>query len=740
LTAASLWIGGLGLLLSVLVPTLRELTPDGRRVVLVRAVPRFSVVALTSWGVLGLTGLYSAWLQVGNLDGLRNTAYGHSLSAKLLLLVPLLGLGAFNLLVASPELRRARGNPAAALAWSRHVTLAVAAEVLLALVVLLVVGRLTGQAPARETIAGEAGHAVLAFAGDGRSATLSITPAATGPNHYRLDVAGATLPEGTEALLRLTLAGNGIGEKEVTLLRAVGDAFEGHGSELSIAGDWQVEVIVRKIGAFEWHATKVLSVGTQPPTVRLPRPAWHFDPGGVGALALLVLGIASLVVAWAAGHGRLRVRSGALGTTALGVAAALVLAVRTNAPAATGQTASTTESAAAQLDAGAVARGQTVFLANCAACHGTKGKGDGPAAAGLNPPPVDFTSPLHRQHKTDDLILWVTQGIPGSAMPAFGGTLSDAEIRDVVTYVQSLSFASAARAAANPTTTATADVPAPEDCQVEPRSITAILAEAATPVAPADDATPFDWPRGDPATDADVGRITRTLRAFVACGNAGDYGRRLAFYSDRYLREFYGGLSAADRQSALDTAATPAAALPADQRAWIDTVEDVSTLPDGRIGAHVVVEDPVQHPHLQSFVVVFVQQGGRWLIDELHPDAAGTTPPATPESIPAVGPGTPVTSGGLIATLQQDAFVHGLNVLTFRFVDPRGQPVTGLNVTVSAVSVDGEAGSVSARALETNSGRYVADLAFGATGDWSIDAVVTRNGQQTTYTFEVTVT
>lgn len=746
LTAASLWIGGLVLLLGVLVPTLRDLTPAGRRVVLSRAIPRFSMVALTAWGVLGLTGLYSAWVQVGNLNGLRTTAYGHSLTAKLILLVPLLGLGAYNLLVVAPELRRARGNPAASLAWSRHLAVAVAAEVVLALAVLLVVGRLTDQAPAREAITQQAGHAVLGLDGNGRSATLSITPAATGPNHYRLEVAGATLPAGTEALLRLTPPGNGIGEKEITLIRAVGNAFEGHGSELSIAGDWQIEVIVRKIGSFQWQATKGLSVGVQPPTVRLPRPAWHFERGGLAALALLVLGIAAVVVAWAAGRTRLRARSAILGAAATAVAIGLLLGVRTNAPAATGAAIPGTQSAAAQLDASAVARGRTTFLANCAACHGTTGKGDGPAAASLNPPPVDFTSPLHRQHKAEDLILWVTQGIPGSAMPAFGGKLSDAQIRDVVTYVQSLSLASAAGSANTTTVSPTPDVPAPNDCQVEPRSLAAILSAAATPVASANGAatsgtpSPFVWPRGVPAADADVGRITRTFRAFVACGNAGDFARRLAFYSERYLREFYGGLSAADHQRALDAAATPAAALPADQRAWIDTIETVRVLPDGRIGAHIVVQDPSKHPHLQSFVVIFVQENGRWLIDELHPETAGSTPPATPESVPPVGPGTPVTSGGLVAALQQEKFATGLNVLTFRFVDPRGQPVTGLSVSVAAAPGQGGAGTVSARALETNSGRYVADLPFGATGSWTVVVVVTQNGKQSTFTFDIAVT
>jgi mono/diheme cytochrome c family protein len=35
--------------------------------------------------------------------------------------------------------------------------------------------------------------------------------------------------------------------------------------------------------------------------------------------------------------------------------------------------------------------GEPYFEAYCASCHGLSGAGDGPAAAGLNPPPADLT-------------------------------------------------------------------------------------------------------------------------------------------------------------------------------------------------------------------------------------------------------------------------------------------------------------------------------------------------------------
>jgi high-affinity iron transporter len=72
-----------------------------------------------------------------------------------------------------------------------------------------------------------------------------------------------------------------------------------------------------------------------------------------------------------------------------------------------------------------LARGAQVYQANCAACHGITGRGDGPAAAGLNPPPANLSdattlsdrSPLDFYHR-------ITIGVTGTAMPAFEGQLS----------------------------------------------------------------------------------------------------------------------------------------------------------------------------------------------------------------------------------------------------------------------------------------------------------------------------
>lgn len=69
----------------------------------------------------------------------------------------------------------------------------------------------------------------------------------------------------------------------------------------------------------------------------------------------------------------------------------------------------------------AVARGKELFAQQCVACHGPEGKGNGPAAAALKPPPRDFTSTSGWKNgwKPSQILKTLNEGIPASPMPPF---------------------------------------------------------------------------------------------------------------------------------------------------------------------------------------------------------------------------------------------------------------------------------------------------------------------------------
>jgi len=74
-----------------------------------------------------------------------------------------------------------------------------------------------------------------------------------------------------------------------------------------------------------------------------------------------------------------------------------------------------------------MAKGEKVYTANCAACHQANGMGVPGAFKPINGSPT-ATGPIDEHIKT------VINGRPGTAMAAFGGQLSDADVAAVVTY------------------------------------------------------------------------------------------------------------------------------------------------------------------------------------------------------------------------------------------------------------------------------------------------------------------
>jgi mono/diheme cytochrome c family protein len=94
----------------------------------------------------------------------------------------------------------------------------------------------------------------------------------------------------------------------------------------------------------------------------------------------------------------------------------------------------------------ASAGAQDLYRQKCAVCHGTEGKGDGPAAYLLYPKPRDFVSGKFKIRSTptlptdEDLLKTITNGIAGTSMPSWAA-LPEQDRRALVAYVKSFSEA-----------------------------------------------------------------------------------------------------------------------------------------------------------------------------------------------------------------------------------------------------------------------------------------------------------
>ena len=430
LVAVAVWVGGLcGLAIGVRL-ILKTCDGSERRETLSALVRRFSLVAGISVATIILTGMYSAWAQVVVVPALQ-VPYGRALTAKVAIVIVLLLIAGANLIWVRPRLR---GGGTASL-WLKRL---VAAEIVLATLVLLSVGFLTALEPARQ-VASREGIGVesgLAFdeVSEGAHMRLEIEPGHVGPNTVAVsltDQSGAPIASATDVRVRLSYLDADFGETPYSATEVGEGEFVLDEQLISIAGTWQVELVIQRPDAFD------------------ARAAFRFEVtgGGGGSLAIapeadtgrtllgiefvilgfLFMGVSIPIGGWYSRSGAAAMAIGAVVVIAGGALLFGTLDAGEELPARNPMP-PTQES---------VALGMGLYEENCQLCHGVGGMGDGPAGAGLDPPPADLTVhvPLHPDRA---LFEFIDEGIPGTAMAPLGDKLSDDEIWHIVNYIQTL--------------------------------------------------------------------------------------------------------------------------------------------------------------------------------------------------------------------------------------------------------------------------------------------------------------
>lgn len=79
---------------------------------------------------------------------------------------------------------------------------------------------------------------------------------------------------------------------------------------------------------------------------------------------------------------------------------------------------------------------KVIYTTYCSPCHGSKGKGDGVAAAGLATKPADHSSD-YVQKQSDGALFWmISQG--RNPMPSYKTTLTDNQRWELVNYIRTL--------------------------------------------------------------------------------------------------------------------------------------------------------------------------------------------------------------------------------------------------------------------------------------------------------------
>ncbi len=89
-------------------------------------------------------------------------------------------------------------------------------------------------------------------------------------------------------------------------------------------------------------------------------------------------------------------------------------------------------------DTGLAADGKMLYQINCSSCHGPDGTGNGPRAAGLNPPPRNYrTETFKFGNDVASIYNTLEKGSPGTSMPSFS-LLPARDVWAMVHYVRTM--------------------------------------------------------------------------------------------------------------------------------------------------------------------------------------------------------------------------------------------------------------------------------------------------------------
>ena len=87
-----------------------------------------------------------------------------------------------------------------------------------------------------------------------------------------------------------------------------------------------------------------------------------------------------------------------------------------------------------------IANGAAHYAENCRTCHGRDGHGDGLARGSSSGKPVNLTERVPNRRE-GDLFWWIAHGIPDTPMPGFAPRIRDAEIWDLIGFLDAQSAA-----------------------------------------------------------------------------------------------------------------------------------------------------------------------------------------------------------------------------------------------------------------------------------------------------------
>ena len=225
---AAYWIGAL----APLADMARRRSDD-----LPRVLKQFSALAIPLVGLLALSGLVLAVIQLGSLRALIDTQYGIILSIKLALVAGLLGLAALNRFLLTPSVVADHEN-------TRPLFGSILIECVLVIGILAVVAGWRFTPPPRSLIAPASPPLSVHIHTDAAMFQVLVSPGKVGANDFVLQLmtGDAALLTAKEATLVLSLPERGIEPMERRATLGPDGYWHVRGVALPVAGRWHMQI------------------------------------------------------------------------------------------------------------------------------------------------------------------------------------------------------------------------------------------------------------------------------------------------------------------------------------------------------------------------------------------------------------------------------------------------------------------------------------------------------------------
>ena len=306
-------------------------------------------------------------------------------------------------------------------------------------IVLLAVGWLTSMEPARQTAQRTGVYVSDGIQFEDRSDTtivkLRLLPGVVGQNRLELQIygeSGRPVENATDVQLTLRFMDADLSENRILAIHQGGGLYVVDDVFLSIAGEWQTEILVMRPDAFDTRTAfrfEARSGASGSVTVDLPRHTGRLLFGGqIAVIGMIMLVVGVSLGGWWTRPGVATMLPGVVGLVSGMALIGLVVLLPGEDDSSRNPFPPTSDS---------IAIGKAAYVSNCMLCHGISGRGDGPVSISLDPKPSDLLIhvPLHPER---DLYRFISDGIPDSAMKPMQGTLTDEEIWHLVNYIQAL--------------------------------------------------------------------------------------------------------------------------------------------------------------------------------------------------------------------------------------------------------------------------------------------------------------